>query len=229
MDAELTITETRDLLRADAAALADAERTLTKAARDHDFARSRNDLGDDAGGVIRRGLVASAEPALAAAEQAAGRAAVTSERNARSALARLSDRPTLDPAGQVDAAARLPLFERDAAKLPLPKLVGEVRSAFDADDRPALWLWLRLVDERLAAPPAPGGERPADAAARAQLSQLLGRAAEVLRDRSGDGVRAEVDSILERSQKLRATVRARQRDRAPLVAADGSRLVAIPR
>jgi len=193
----------------------------------------RGDLGNprrEPLAAVRHARLVAHAPDLAAAAVAADAAGRAGEANARRALAQLAgDRVALPPAAMPAAAQLAPLVERDAERLPLPKLAAEVRAAVIAGDVPAMYLWHRALAPRLAAAPA-GVEHPDDSAARAELGRLRGQIGDKLRDTANDPLRAQAAELLDRAGTTRAAAgRGRQSLAGPVKTMSGLEKVPWPK
>jgi len=192
----------------------------------------RTDLGGPNGegrDAIIAAMHASHRPELEAAATAAATAARAADGNARRILAQIGDdRMSLPPTARSAAAELEPMIERDAARLSLPRLAVELRHAVATGDTPSMWCWARALAPRLAARPE-GVEHPDQAKARAELTRLVSQVKGALRDTTHDGIRAEVDRVLERASATRAAAdRGKRALAGPAKTADGQTKVPWP-
>lgn len=211
--------------------LRQASRDLNEAARDLERSHYRyrhaeaGEFSTDAG---RTAILAEyrtqseeVETSASAAYREADRTIRAAERVARLAQDARDSQAGLTDAEYQSASARREFFREDAATLALPELADRVRAAVVTNDWPSLYLWTRLVPERITQASATNAMTdagkvafPADPGQVAQVRQALAEAERKLASKPKPAVaRTTFDAELAAAQ--RAAVRVGQiiRDR----------------
>lgn len=203
--------------------LREASRNLTDAARDLERAHYQfrhaeaGTFSTDEGRIAilaeHRARAQPVEDGAMATYREADRTIRAAERIVRLAHDARDSQAGLSDAEYQSASARREFFREDAATLPLPELANRVRAAVVTNDWPSLYLWTRLVPDRLtraeassAMTDAGNAAWPADPGQLTQVRQALAEAARKLESKPKPAVvRTSFDTELEAAQ--RAAVR----------------------
>lgn len=221
----MTVTQMTSMLRDDGTRVRGAQRALEAA--EGLYARATDRFYYSTDEAHQASFKEHAGP-LAKAEDSATGVASAAEANARAVLAQIpGDTITLDAAGMAEAATRQALLAHDAANLPLDRLMTDVRAAIAHDDKPAMFLYAKLVSQRLAEPQARDAQERQQSAV-SSLRNMVWQINDALRDRSFDALRQQALDAIGEASTLRSRASKRERKAQPLVAHDGSKMVAWP-
>ncbi len=197
--------------------LTDAARQLEREHYQYRHAESRDFATEDGRTAILNEHRAQSQPVedgAMATYREADRIIRAAERIARLAQNARDSQAGLSDAEYQSASARREFFREDAASLPLPELADRVRAAVVTNDWPSLYLWTRLVPERLTRAQATNAMTdagqvafPADPRQLAQVRQALAEAEQKLASKPKPAVaRTTFDAELAAAQQAAARV-----------------------